>query len=76
LLNLLKIQQQWPEDKDNILQAVGLTYQWDSDAPVGSRILEVIDREGNVLVLLGRLLIISSSNWPVPQPISKNMWSL
>jgi 5'-nucleotidase len=49
LLNLLKIQQQWPEDKDNILQAVGLKYQWDSDAPVGSRILEVIDREGNVL---------------------------
>ncbi len=49
LLNLLKIPQQWPEDKDNILQAVGLTYQWDSDAPVGSRIHEVIDREGNVL---------------------------
>ncbi|WP_066047282.1 bifunctional metallophosphatase/5'-nucleotidase [Robertmurraya korlensis] len=45
----LVLEQQWTEDKENILQAVGVTYQWDSDAPVGSRILEVIDREGNVL---------------------------
>ncbi|MGG7619023.1 bifunctional metallophosphatase/5'-nucleotidase [Bacillus coreaensis] len=43
------LEQQWMKDKDNILQAVGLTYLWDPAAPIGSRVVEVKDREGRVL---------------------------
>lgn len=45
----LVLEQQWTEDKDNILQTVGLTYTQDPDAPIGSRILEVKDREGKII---------------------------
>jgi 5'-nucleotidase len=43
------LEQQWTEDKVNLLQAVGLTYLWDPNAPIGSRVVEVKDREGRVL---------------------------
>lgn len=43
------LEQQWTVDKDNLLQAVGITYLWDPAAPIGSRVLEVKDQEGKVL---------------------------
>ncbi|MDQ0218052.1 bifunctional metallophosphatase/5'-nucleotidase [Peribacillus cavernae] len=43
------LEQQWMEDKENILQTAGLTYNWNPDAPIGSRILVVKDLQGKEL---------------------------
>lgn len=42
----LALEQQWTKDYENRLQTVGLTYSWDSNAPIGSRIVAMKDRKG------------------------------
>lgn len=43
------LEQQWTEEKENRLQVVGLTYSWNPEAPIGSRIIAVKDHEGREL---------------------------
>ncbi|MFB7640990.1 bifunctional metallophosphatase/5'-nucleotidase [Peribacillus butanolivorans] len=42
----LALEQQWTKDYENRLQTVGLTYSWDPNAPIGSRIVAMKDRKG------------------------------
>ncbi|MED1467547.1 bifunctional metallophosphatase/5'-nucleotidase [Bacillus salipaludis] len=46
----LALEQQWRKDQENdMLQTVGITYNWDSAAPIGSRISNLKDRIGQDL---------------------------
>lgn len=44
------LEQQWTKDKENLLQAAGLTYTQDKNAPVGSHVLALKDIHGNELL--------------------------
>lgn len=43
------LEQQWTEEKENLLQAIGLTYTRDKNAPIGSRVLALKDMYGHEL---------------------------
>ncbi len=46
----LALEQQWSKDQENnMLQTVGLTYRWDPNAPIGSRIVTLKDSKGQNL---------------------------
>ncbi|TWE08646.1 5'-nucleotidase [Neobacillus bataviensis] len=46
----LALEQQWRKDQvNNMLQTVGLTYRWDPNAPIGSRIIMLKDSKGQNL---------------------------
>ncbi|WP_077621594.1 bifunctional metallophosphatase/5'-nucleotidase [Sediminibacillus massiliensis] len=45
------LEQQWEGDSTHILQISGLQYTWDDEAPVGNRVLEISDSEGNPIDL-------------------------
>ncbi|MDQ0201147.1 bifunctional metallophosphatase/5'-nucleotidase [Neobacillus ginsengisoli] len=40
------LEQQWTKDYENRLQTVGLTYSWNPNAPIGSRIVAIKDIKG------------------------------
>ncbi|MDP1418917.1 bifunctional metallophosphatase/5'-nucleotidase [Peribacillus simplex] len=42
----LALEQQWAKDYENRLQTVGLTYNWDPKAPIGSRVVALKDMKG------------------------------
>lgn len=42
----LALEQQWAKDYENRLQTVGLTYNWDPNAPIGNRIVGLKDMKG------------------------------
>jgi 5'-nucleotidase len=42
----LALEQQWAKDYENRLQTVGLTYNWDPNAPIGNRIVALKDMKG------------------------------
>jgi 5'-nucleotidase len=42
----LALEQQWAKDYENRLQTVGLTYNWDPEAPIGNRIVALKDMKG------------------------------
>lgn len=42
----LALEQQWTKDHDNRLQTVGLTYDWEAKAPIGSRVVVLKDKKG------------------------------
>ncbi|QTN00763.1 bifunctional metallophosphatase/5'-nucleotidase [Sediminibacillus dalangtanensis] len=41
------LEQQWEDNSSTILQVSGLQYTWEDDAPIGERIVEMTDNEGN-----------------------------
>ena len=41
------LEQQWIGDEIRMLQIAGFQYTWDSEAPVGQRIVELKDEPGN-----------------------------
>ncbi|MCY9139301.1 bifunctional metallophosphatase/5'-nucleotidase [Peribacillus frigoritolerans] len=45
----LALEQQWTKDYENRLQTVGLTYDWEAKAPIGSRIVVLKDKKGQVI---------------------------
>ncbi|OIK15752.1 hypothetical protein BIV60_08360 [Bacillus sp. MUM 116] len=46
----LALEQQWRKDQENdMLQTVGLSYRWDPNSPIGSRITVLKDRKGQFL---------------------------
>ncbi|MFF2855809.1 5'-nucleotidase C-terminal domain-containing protein, partial [Peribacillus sp. NPDC058002] len=42
----LALEQQWAKDYENRIQTVGLTYNWDPNAPIGNRIVALKDMKG------------------------------
>ena len=42
----LALEQQWTKDYENRLQTVGLTYDWEPKAPIGSRVVVLKDKKG------------------------------
>lgn len=40
------LEQQWTKDYENRLQTAGLTYSWDPNAPIGSRVVALKDMKG------------------------------
>ncbi|WP_309487250.1 5'-nucleotidase [Bacillus sp. ISL-4] len=42
----LALEQQWAKDYENRIQTVGLTYNWDPNAPIGNRIVALRDMKG------------------------------
>lgn len=42
----LALEQQWTKDYENRLQTVGLTYDWEAKAPIGSRVVVLKDKKG------------------------------
>jgi len=42
----LALEQQWTKEYDNRLQTIGLTYSWNPNAPIGSRIVSMKDMKG------------------------------
>ncbi|MEB2493797.1 bifunctional metallophosphatase/5'-nucleotidase [Peribacillus frigoritolerans] len=42
----LALEQQWAKDHENRLQTVGLTYDWEAKAPIGSRVVVLKDKKG------------------------------
>ncbi|USK64421.1 bifunctional metallophosphatase/5'-nucleotidase [Peribacillus frigoritolerans] len=42
----LALEQQWTKDYENRLQTVGLTYDWEAKAPIGSRVVVLKDKTG------------------------------
>lgn len=42
----LALEEQWTKDYENRLQTVGLTYSWNPNAPIGSRIVAIKDING------------------------------
>ncbi|MFJ9384413.1 5'-nucleotidase C-terminal domain-containing protein [Peribacillus sp. NPDC101481] len=42
----LALEQQWAKDYENRLQTVGLTYNWDPEAPIGSKVVVLKDKKG------------------------------
>ncbi|MCY8937000.1 bifunctional metallophosphatase/5'-nucleotidase [Peribacillus frigoritolerans] len=42
----LALEQQWTKDHENRLQTVGLTYDWEAKAPIGSRVVVLKDKKG------------------------------
>ena len=43
------LEQQWMGSEVRILQISGLSYTWDENAPIGERIIELKDDQGNGL---------------------------
>lgn len=42
----LALEQQWTKEYENRLQTVGLTYDWEAKAPIGSRVIVLKDKTG------------------------------
>lgn len=42
----LALEQQWAKEYENRLQTVGLTYDWEAKAPIGSRVVVLKDKTG------------------------------
>lgn len=42
----LALEQQWTKEYENRLQTVGLTYDWEAKAPIGSRVVVLKDKKG------------------------------
>ncbi|PEF40636.1 bifunctional metallophosphatase/5'-nucleotidase [Bacillus sp. AFS094228] len=42
----LALEQQWTKDYENRLQTVGITYDWEAKAPIGSRVVVLKDKKG------------------------------
>ncbi len=42
----LALEQQWTKEYENRLQTVGLTYDWEAKAPIGSKVVVLKDKKG------------------------------
>ena len=55
----LALEQQWRKDQENdMLQTVGLTYSWDPNAPIGSRIIAVKDMKGRIFSMTRNMKLL------------------